>query len=97
MRRLGFVPALALTVVLGTTALSACSDEGEPLPARCTDPKLPVFDYRHADPPADDNEMYPCVTPVGHGIGSDVSGGAASAPPSGGGANSGGDAGTGGS
>ncbi|HEY6080832.1 MAG TPA: hypothetical protein VIW29_18590 [Polyangiaceae bacterium] len=92
MSRLRSLPALVLAVA-AAVAFGACSDEGEPLPARCTEPKLPVFDYRAADPPDDDNLMYPCVTPVGHAIGNDGSGGSSNPPP----VNEGGAAGEGGS
>jgi hypothetical protein len=99
MSRLRLLPALLLTVVATATVLVACSDEGHPVPERCAEPKLEVFDYRAADPPADDNRKYPCVTPVGHGISNDDASSAGTGNSGGGAGGSGaaGDAGTGGS
>ena len=82
-------PARTLAVcaaMLVSGALAACEDDGQDLPERCQDPALEVFDSRHTPPPADDNEQYPCVTPVGHAVsGNGVGGdGGGVAPPAGG-------------
>lgn len=60
-----FAAALALCALTG---VAACDDDGRTAPARCLDPALPLFDPAHAGAPADDNEQYPCVTPVGHAV-----------------------------
>ena len=64
------------------SSVSACDEDGKTAPERCLDPPLPApFDIQHAGAPADDNEQYPCVTPIGHAvsyIGSPTTGGTAS-------------------
>jgi hypothetical protein len=65
-------PLRRLAAVLAISApfmgVAACDDDGKTAPERCLDPALPLFDPHHAGAPADDNEQYPCVTPVGHAV-----------------------------
>jgi hypothetical protein len=74
MSRQRCIPARAkaclglLLVAFASSAVSACDDDGKTAPERCADPALPIFDIQVAGAPADDNEKYPCSTPVGHSV-----------------------------
>lgn len=59
---------LVLLLAAFASSVSACDDDGKSAPERCLDPALPIFDIQAAGVPADDNEQYPCSTPIGHSV-----------------------------
>ena len=59
---------LGLLLLAFASSVSACDDDGKTVPERCADPALPIFDIQAAGAPADDNEQYPCSTPIGHAV-----------------------------
>ena len=63
----GRAPAL-FAFGFALVALAACDEDGKSAPERCLENPLPLFDPASAGAPADDNEQYPCVTPVGHSV-----------------------------
>jgi hypothetical protein len=102
MSRQRSIPARAkaclglLLVAFASSLATACDDDGKTAPERCADPALPIFDIQAAGAPADDNEQYPCSTPLGHSVsfvGSASTAGTASGGKSGGTATAGAGAG----
>jgi len=59
---------LGLLLLAFASSVSACDEDGKTAPERCADPALPIFDIQTAGAPADDNEQYPCSTPIGHSV-----------------------------
>jgi hypothetical protein len=97
MSRQRYVPTrakawLGLLLLAFASSVSACDEDGKTVPERCADPALPIFDIQAAGVPADDNDRYPCSTPVGHAVSS--VGTAATAGTASGGASNGGEGGT---
>jgi hypothetical protein len=74
MSRQRCIPARAkaclglLLLAFAGIVVSACDDDGKTAPERCADPALPIFDIQVAGVPGDDNEQYPCSTPIGHSV-----------------------------
>lgn len=70
-----------LGAALGALAISGCGEDGKGVPARCTDPPLPIYDIQNAGAPADDFARFnepgalPCVTEVGHAVSPAAGGG----------------------
>jgi hypothetical protein len=60
--------SLGLLLLALVSSVSGCDDDGKTAPERCADPALPIFDIQAAGAPSDDNEQYPCSTPVGHSV-----------------------------
>ena len=60
--------AIGLLLLAFVGSVTACDDDGKSAPERCADPALPIFDIQAAGIPSDDNEQYPCSTPIGHSV-----------------------------
>lgn len=60
--------SLGLLLLAMASSVLACEEDTKSAPERCADPALPIFDIQAAGAPADDNEQYPCSTPIGHAV-----------------------------